>query len=154
MIPEPRRATTVSANNPSGILSPRQPSYVTFEFSPLEPGNYYKRIYLLFLNAKPMAIDIIGSGYNDKRRPLPIQPRFITEYIARESRGLHRLAPEELQQRADARAAAFEKGEPMDDEEDAPFSMQTSELTASLDPVSEQALMRGLFRGVAWRNKA
>ena len=63
----------------SGVLLPRQPAYVKFVFSPSEPGNYYRRLYVLCLNAKPMSVDLIGSGYNDKRRPLPIQPRFVTD---------------------------------------------------------------------------
>ena len=135
--------------NAKGVLTPRQPAYVNFEFSPLEPGNYYRRIYILFLNSKPMAIDLIGSGYNEKRRPLPIQPRFVSEYLAREARGLHRLSPEELQQRADAKAAAAERGEYTDDDDDPLF--EQSEMTTSLEPTSEQALMRGLFRGSAWK---
>ena len=53
-----------------------------------------------------MSVDLIGSGWNDKRRPLPIQPRFVDEYISRESRGLHRLSPEELQMRHDAAGSA------------------------------------------------
>ena len=140
----------------SGVLLPRQPTYINFTFSPEEPGNYYKRLYVLLLNASPIAVDLIGSGYTDKRRPLPIQPRFVSEYLAREARGLHRMSPEELQQRFDARMAAYERGEPIDDDDDALMSpdINSSELTTSLEPSSEQALMRGLFRGSAWRSGA
>ena len=143
-------------NHASGVLLPRQPSYIKFSFSPNEPGNYYKRIYILLLNAAPLAVDLIGSGYNDKRRPLPIQPRFVAEYIAREARGLHRLSPEELQSRADARQSLLASGEPPDsyDDELTPTEIEASTLTASLDPTSELALMHSLFRGSAWRGGA
>ena len=111
--PVPFQLTGVETNGlfklspASGVLLPRQPTYVNFTFSPEEPGNYYRRVYLLLLNAAPMSVDLIGSGWNDKRRPLPIQPRFVDEYISRESRGLHRLSPEELQSRHDAKQAAL-----------------------------------------------
>jgi len=136
-----------------GVLPPRLSAYVTFSFSPLEPGNYYKRVYVLVLNAAPKAVDLIGSGYNEKRRPLPIAPKFVTDYLQREMRGLHRLVPEELQSRADARNAARERGEL--DEDGEIFDPTVSETsTLMLDPRSEAALMRGLFRGSSWRQGA
>ena len=117
----------------AGVLTPRQPTYVHFEFSPTTPGNYYRRIYVLFLNAKPMAVDLIGSGYNDKRRPLPIQPRFVSEYLRREAKGLHRLSPEELQARADAKALAIERGDETDDDDDAMADEAALDVSALAD---------------------
>ena len=55
--PVPFQLTGVETNGlfklspASGVLLPRQPTYVNFTFSPEEPGNYYKRVYLLLLNA-------------------------------------------------------------------------------------------------------
>ena len=76
------------AGSTMGVLPPRLSAYVNLSFSPAEPGNYYRRVWILCLNAPPKALDLIGSGYNEKRRPLPIAPRFVEEYLQREARGL------------------------------------------------------------------
>ena len=136
-----------------GVLPPRLNAFINFVFSPTEPGNYYRRVYVLFLNASPIAIDLIGSGFNDKRRPLPIAPTFVHDYLRREARGMHRMSPEELQARASRRHEALERGEVIDEDDDA-FDPTNSELAVTLDPSSEQALMRGLFRGSSWRQAA
>jgi beta-glucosidase len=65
-----------------GVVPPNLSAHVTFTFSPPEPGNYYRRVYVLFHNAAPKAVDLIGSGYTEKRRPMPIAPRFVAEYPA------------------------------------------------------------------------
>ena len=63
----------------------------------------------------------------------------------RESRGLHKLTPEELSARAEKRRAAVERAEARDDDD--VYDPTTSELATLYHPSSEQALMRGLFRG-------
>ena len=40
----------------SGVVPPRLSAYVHLSFSPLEPGTYYTRIYVLLLSAKPLRI--------------------------------------------------------------------------------------------------
>ena len=44
-------------------------------------------------NAAPLVVDLIGSGYTDKRRPAPLQPKHIEDYWRREQLGLHKLTP-------------------------------------------------------------
>ena len=87
----------------TGVLQPRVSSYVNLSFSPLEPGNYYRRVYVLLRNAAPLVVDLIGSGYTDKRRPAPLQPKHIEDYWRREQLGLHKLTPEEMGERAISR---------------------------------------------------
>ena len=65
----------------------RLSSFVNLSFSPLEPGNFYKRVYLLLRNQAPQVIHLYGSGYTEKRRPMPITPAFVSDYQIRELRG-------------------------------------------------------------------
>ena len=137
-----------------GVVPPNLSAHVTFTFSPPEPGNYYRRVYVLFHNAAPKAVDLIGSGYTEKRRPMPIAPRFVAEYLHRELRNQHRLTPDELQAKADLRRMAMASGAVADDDGEL-FDPTVSEMSTMVtDPRSEVALMRGLFRGACWRQGA
>ena len=154
-----------SLDNASGVLPPRLSSYVNLTFSPLEPGNYVRRVYVLLRNTAPMAVDLIGSGYTDKRRPAPILPKHISDYWEREhlaSLGLHKLTPEEMGERAATKRAALaakeaEYGGPLpesyiaDDDTEKQLLVGTGYVH---DPDAEQLLMRGLFRGGGWSGGA
>lgn len=128
-------------DKPSGVIPPRLSSYVTLTFSPQEPGNYYRRAVVLVRNQQPKYVDIIGSGYTEKRRPAPLQPRHILEYFVREKSGISHLSPEALQALADERNAAIAAGEPIMEETKVGLSM--------MDFTSEQMLMGAMFRGSA-----
>ena len=43
---------------PSGVVPARLSSFVNLSFSPLEPGNFYKRVYLLLRNQAPQVIHL------------------------------------------------------------------------------------------------
>ena len=59
-----------SIDKPSGVVPPRLSSYITLRFCPEEAGNYFKRICILLRNQSPKVVDIIGTGYTEKRRPV------------------------------------------------------------------------------------
>ena len=101
------------------MVPARLSSFVNLSFSPLEPGNFYKRVYLLLRNQAPQVmglpslatpfaappfparrytpshhasvplqvVHLSGSGYTEKRRPMPITPAFVSDYQIRELRG-------------------------------------------------------------------
>ena len=131
-------------DKPQGVVPPRLSCYVNFAFSPAEAGNYYKRIIILYKNQSPKAIDLIGSGYTEKRRPAPLQYKHVVEHYARERRGTHRLSPEERQAAADERQAAEAAGDEV--ESVAAFSLA--------DFANEAWLMRDLFNGSTAQSRA
>jgi len=73
----------------SGVLPAGLSGFVNLHFSPDEPGNYYKRVHVLFANRAPLVIDVLGTGYTDKRRPMTLALKDVRGYLARERRGLH-----------------------------------------------------------------
>ena len=146
----------------TGVLQPRVSSYVNLSFSPLEPGNYYRRVYVLLRNAPPMVVDLIGSGYSDKRRPAPLQSKHITDYWRREQLGLHKLTPEEMGERAVTRremraTAEDDYGGFLPADTILPQDGEATALAATgyeEGPDAEQLLMRSLFRGSGWAGGA
>ena len=146
----------------TGVLQPRVSSYVNLSFSPLEPGNYYRRVYVLLRNAAPLVVDLIGSGYTDKRRPAPLQPKHIEDYWRREQLGLHKLTPEEMGERAVSRRemrarAEDEYGGFLPEGTVLPQDGEATALAATgyeEAPDSEQLLLRSLFRGSGWAGGA
>lgn len=128
-------------DKPCGVVPPRLSAYVNFTFCPRVAGNYYKRAVLLLRNQSPLYVDIIGSGYTEKRRPAPLQPKFVLQALIREKMGLDKLSPEELQAKADDSRAADAAGEPLADELSEGFSMA--------DFSSEHVLMQSIFKGSA-----
>ena len=121
------------------MVPARLSSFVNLSFSPLEPGNFYKRAYLLLRNQAPQVIHLYGSGYTEKRRPMPITPAFVSDYQIRELRGGQRMAPEELLELNQQKAAG---------------EVEEDEMATYVEPTSEAVLMRGLFRGSMWAQGA
>ena len=153
------------------MVPARLSSFVNLSFSPLEPGNFYKRVYLLLRNQAPQVvglpslatpfaappfparrytshpssvlplqvIHLYGSGYTEKRRPMPITPAFVSDYQIRELRGGQRMAPEELLELNQQKAAG---------------EVEEEEMATYVEPTSEAVLMRGLFRGSMWAQGA
>lgn len=152
------------------MVPARLSSFVNLSFSPLEPGNFYKRVYLLLRNQAPQVmglpslatpcpappfparrytsqpssvplqvIHLYGSGYTEKRRPMPITPAFVSDYQIRELRGGQRMAPEELLELNQQKAAG---------------EVEEEEMPTYVEPTSEAVLMRGLFRGSMWAQGA
>ena len=58
---DPNGLFTIDGGDATGVLPPHLSAYVNFSFSPLEPGNYYRRVYVLLRNAAPLVVGLIGS---------------------------------------------------------------------------------------------
>ena len=67
----------------AGVVPPHLSTHVAVSFCPAETGNYYKRITVLFRSQGPKTIDLIGSAFTEKRRPAPLLPRHVHDYVAR-----------------------------------------------------------------------
>jgi len=119
-------------DKPSGVIPPRLSSYVNLTFCPHETGNYFRRFYILVQNQRARHIDIIGTGYTEKRRPAPLQQKHILDYFLRERMGLHKLSPEELQAH---RLSVRQSSESVNDG------------ATMLDFTSEHMLMSAMFKG-------
>lgn len=97
--------------DPQGIfqIEPRQATipallegHVKFTFVPLAPINYYRRVFVLFNNALPQFIDVMGTGYIrakgeiKEQRPAPLRHAHVQAFRNRAVQGLSRLNPDEL----------------------------------------------------------
>jgi RNase adaptor protein for sRNA GlmZ degradation len=54
-------------------------------------------VFVLVRNQHPRYVDVIGSGFTEKRRPAPLQPKHVLQALVRERENLAKLAPEDLQ---------------------------------------------------------
>jgi hypothetical protein len=73
--------------NERGVLPPLSSTFITVAFCPELPLNYYRRVFVLVQNGAPLALDLVGTGFDDKTRPFPFNPRHVTQ-----SRAMRRTA--------------------------------------------------------------
>jgi len=80
----------------AGVLPAGLSAFVNLTFSPREPGNYYKRIHVLVANQAPLVMDVVGTGYTDKRRPMTLGLKQVHEgspYIQKSKGGVNPSDP-------------------------------------------------------------
>ncbi|KAI8813741.1 hypothetical protein BJ742DRAFT_377453 [Cladochytrium replicatum] len=85
-------------DKPSGSIGPQSSVALTIKFSPLEPINYYRRLYCLVEHQDALYVDLLGTCYTDKRRPATFKPHHIERYIQRVQNGLWMYGPEQLEE--------------------------------------------------------
>lgn len=81
----------------NGRIAPFQDRNVTITFTPAHVGNFYRRFYLLIHNQSTMALDVLGTAYDDKTRPSPFQQAHVDAYRLRAAAGLASLSPDQLE---------------------------------------------------------
>ncbi|DAZ93440.1 TPA: hypothetical protein N0F65_003137 [Lagenidium giganteum] len=81
----------------SGRIAPFLEMNVTISFAPTQPGNFYRRMFILLQNQTTTFVDILGTGYDDKTRPSPFQQAHVDAYRLRAARGLGLLSPDQLE---------------------------------------------------------
>eukprot|EP00755_Sulcionema_specki_P030874 Sspe_Gene.18719::Locus_6766_Transcript_1_1_Confidence_1.000_Length_5890::g.18719::m.18719 len=80
-----------------GEIGPRKTRNITITFAPREPVNYYRRVHVLAAGSiEPLWMDLLGTAYSGNTRPPPFTHRHILQWRARQSLGLGRLTPEEI----------------------------------------------------------
>ncbi|KAJ3413734.1 hypothetical protein HDV05_007637 [Chytridiales sp. JEL 0842] len=85
-------------DRPWGVINPHSSVALTIKFSPTEPINYYRRLYCLVEHQDGLYVDILGTCYNDKRRPATFNPKMIENYKMRVKNGLWSQGPEHLEE--------------------------------------------------------
>mmetsp|Transcript_15768 Transcript_15768/g.37278 ORF Transcript_15768/g.37278 Transcript_15768/m.37278 type:complete len:1920 (+) Transcript_15768:72-5831(+) len=63
-----------------GIIPAQSQVFVDLRFTPQDPINYYKRIFCLVQNQRPLYADVLGTSYDAKRRPAPFKQRHVDAY--------------------------------------------------------------------------
>ena len=61
--------------NERGTLPPRSSTFVTVHFCAELPINYYRRVFVLVQNGAPLPLDLLGSGFDEVKRPERRIPR-------------------------------------------------------------------------------
>ncbi|KAJ3105560.1 hypothetical protein HDU97_007902 [Phlyctochytrium planicorne] len=90
--------STFKIDKPWGTINPNSSVALTITFCPNEPINYYRRVYCLVEHQDGLYLDIIGTCYNEKRRPSTFHPRMIENYRKRVDNGLWSFGPEHLEE--------------------------------------------------------
>lgn len=81
----------------NGRIAPFADLNLTLAFKPTHAGNFYRRFFLLLHNQSSLFVDVLGTGYDDKTRPSPLQQAHIDAYRMRASAGLGMLNPDQLE---------------------------------------------------------
>ena len=84
--------------------------HVSVTFTPQEAANYWKRIYILVHDCQPLYINLIGTCYDEKRRPPPFHRRHVEAYLAHSSRGKVPTL-DEMSAAVDAMATVAKRGD-------------------------------------------
>ncbi|KAJ3221474.1 hypothetical protein HK099_003484 [Clydaea vesicula] len=90
--------STFKIDKISGTINPNSSLPLTIKFQPKEALNYYRRVYCLVENQDAIVLDLLGTGYNDKRRPATFLPRHLEAYETRVKNGLAIFGPEQLEE--------------------------------------------------------
>ncbi|TPX66179.1 hypothetical protein SpCBS45565_g04639 [Spizellomyces sp. 'palustris'] len=85
-------------DKPWGSIGPHSSVALTVKFTPFEPINYYRRVYCLVEHHDGLILDILGTCYNDKRRPATFHQKHIENYQIRKKNGLWSFGPEHLEE--------------------------------------------------------
>ncbi|KAJ3020998.1 hypothetical protein HKX48_009403 [Thoreauomyces humboldtii] len=85
-------------DKPSGNIGPNSSVALTVKFSAVEPINYYRRVYCLVEHQDALTLDMVGTCYNDKRRPATFLLKQIDNYRDRKRNGLWAYGPEQLEE--------------------------------------------------------
>ncbi len=74
----------------SGLLT----TTLNVTFAPSTSVNYYQRVYIMIKNGAPMCFDLVGTCYDEGRRPMPLDQKHVDAYLKRCALGL-RCAPDD-----------------------------------------------------------
>jgi hypothetical protein len=85
-------------DHPQGVVQAGLEVNLTITFRPREPANYYRRIFCIFHNQAPKYLDIMGTAFDEKRRPMPLKERHIYAFRRRRRLGYGRLSPDEIEE--------------------------------------------------------
>ncbi|KAJ2994628.1 hypothetical protein HDV02_001454 [Globomyces sp. JEL0801] len=88
---------TFKIDKRSGTIGPNSTIALQVQMCPKEPMNYYRRVYCLVEHQDAIYVDIIGTCYNDSRRPATFKYSHIVHYNKRVENGLWEFGPEQLE---------------------------------------------------------
>ncbi|KAJ3087435.1 hypothetical protein HK102_011114 [Quaeritorhiza haematococci] len=94
----------------SGTVPPQSSIPMTIRFVPAEPINYYRRIYCLVEHEDAIYLDVLGSCYNDRRRPPSFTYQHLESYWRRAKEGLWTFGPEQLEEMLKAKLIRYVDG--------------------------------------------
>ncbi|KAJ3182506.1 hypothetical protein HDU85_002604 [Gaertneriomyces sp. JEL0708] len=85
-------------DKPYGAINPNSSVALTVKFTPKEPINYWRRMYCLVEHQDGLTLDLLGTCYDDRRRPASLIYKHIENWYARKEAGLWRYSPEQLEE--------------------------------------------------------
>ena len=79
---------TFALDRDRGIIKPKESQRVLVTFNPTEVANYHRRPMVVFRDGRTLAVDVVGTCYDEKRRPAPMYLSHVESYRARCAVGL------------------------------------------------------------------
>ena len=83
-----RSGKVYSFDKTKGEVEPYTSTFINVNFTPNTPSNYFKRIVCLVSNRAPLFVDLLGTGFSEKRHPPPLLAQHIDAYYQRIKLGL------------------------------------------------------------------
>lgn len=102
--------STFKIDKPSGIINANSTIPLNIKFSPMDAINYYRTIYCLVEHQDVLALEVLGTCYNDKRRPATFKHHHVLSYRERVLNGLMEYGPEQLEEMINEGHVKYEKG--------------------------------------------
>ena len=81
-------------DNRCGSLGPGDEKTLMFQFSPIAPIPYYKRVPILLHRQEPLFLDLLGSGCTDVARPGKVGVKALENFTEKIRSGLSMYPPE------------------------------------------------------------
>jgi hypothetical protein len=72
-----------------GLVPARGSVRVIITFNPLNTSNFYERVFCLIRNHKLLYLDLIGTCYDEKAKPLPLMQRHVEVFRYKVIMGIH-----------------------------------------------------------------
>ena len=63
-------------------VAPHSQRYVTITFRPKDAASYWKRLVCVVNNRAPLFVDLMGTSFNDKRRPPRLTQKHVNTYLS------------------------------------------------------------------------
>jgi hypothetical protein len=92
------KSSSFQLDKQCGTIGPHSVIPIQVKICPVDPMNYYRKIYCLVENQDAIAIEFLATCYNDKRRPATFKYHHVLNYQKRVENGLWEYGPEQLEE--------------------------------------------------------
>ncbi len=90
--------STFNVEKPCGIIAANSTISTSIKFAPIDAINFYRKVFCLVENQDALSVELLGTCYNDRRRPASFKYSHVENYQRRLKMGLSQYGPEQLEE--------------------------------------------------------